>query len=222
MVTCRTSIVLRVVLSVNALVTTNCLLPPLWLTVDNSDAGTADRSKIGSREPTMRTQPVMADDTALDASMPIVLATDAASVMSTSTPDASTATPNASAAGAIGVPCTLANSTIAPCAAGLICVSRAPDMSGVCVDPNSPCLGLSETAICNQQGVMYQCGQGGTIDGQLTCASPAMCYTGLPIGHCRVCEPATYKCVESTQLQCSTDGASWRIVIKCASSCPCA
>ena len=183
---CRTSISCRVVLVGVALASTGCLLPPLWLTVDDSDAGAAGKSMTGGRDVAMGVLPVAAEDTALDASPPMMVSSaSAAPAMPQSMPDASAATTNASDAGAAGMPCM----TDAQCTAGLVCAARAPDSSGVCVDPHMPCLTVGDAAICDPQGMMYECGPDGTIGGHLQCDSPALCRAGLPIRHCRVASP---------------------------------
>lgn len=201
---CRTSNSSRVLLIVIALACTSCLLPPLWLTVEEGDAG-VDRSAT-------RMQSVAAQETALDASMPMIVLNDASML------DASTAITSASDAGATGAQCTMQGPTA--CVAGLVC-AFASDTSGVCVDPHSPCLHLSDTALCDPQGVMYQCGPGGTIGGQQTCASPTMCRAGLTSRHCRICEPGSYKCSDYTLMHCSSDGASWGMGMTCASAVLC-
>jgi hypothetical protein len=101
------------------------------------------------------------------------------------------------------------------CATNEVCAGASSSKPGTCQAVADVCRGSAGQAVCDGQGVMYQCNAQGVIDSQKSCSSPQLCQKGLPARVCATCVPSEYRCTDTHLERCDDKGSAFTSVKDC-------
>ena len=79
------------------------------------------------------------------------------------------------------------------------------------------CRGNAGAVLCDGAGVLYRCGDDGTIESSEPCASARHCQLGVADARCALCLPVEYRCDGDLLERCDPDGRGFGQVERCPS-----
>lgn len=104
-----------------------------------------------------------------------------------------------------------------PCGGGEVCRDTEGDSQGACVAVAEMCRGNAGAVLCDGAGVLYRCGDDGTIESTERCQSARHCQLGLAATRCALCLPVEYRCQGDVLERCDPDGRGFGRVEACPS-----
>ncbi len=106
-----------------------------------------------------------------------------------------------------------------PCASGEVCANQ--PIPATCQAVAAICRGSVDQAVCDGQGIMYQCNAQGVATSQETCSSPQTCQMGVVSRKCLMCIPGSHKCTGTSLERCNSEGTAYALLKTCATAALC-
>lgn len=98
------------------------------------------------------------------------------------------------------------------------------DEALTCTPVSDPCSGVGERSVCDENGVLIQCGASGTATAMTSCKSARHCQAGKDRGSCALCLVGTeeeYACDGVQLTRCNDNGDEYVPVKTCSTEALC-